>query len=874
MRIVYAIFFLAISIVSFGQSKVIGNILLEDNTPASGAFISLVLRDSISMKKFTAADADGEWGIKNISKGDYFLNVRYLGSKELFYPISMKDGDSLHVNLKLQPDAMLLPGVEVTGDAIGITRSGDTLKFNLKYFSSGAEVSLGDMLNQLPGVAVDESGTVKYAGKKVDKLLVHGKDILNNKHKLATESIRADQLEGVHLVNDYRDSKDIETKKSGKTALDVRIKESEREKWSGQVQAFGGYDKKWATDLSAFQVGKKLGVTFFAKANNTGEQTLSAQDYLGFKGFQMLNQMKPYSTIEDVLPKSFRIAPQTTNNLDAVIAGGLDYDFNDAKSIKGDFMFAQLNRNEEESFHRNYIGTLNQLNGQQLTESIQPILSGSVLSENKFSKQLSVRLGLSANYEKNDFDKQINGAFNMQNYELTNHQTKNQWGFVPEFKIKYFPNDKIRMRWQIAYSNAQKNRSVELSDITPFLGLNLVSPNGAYFFEQSMDYHTQKAVSFADFTFDLRKAWYWGIESTNEIGSYHKKYRAPEHIFAGTNQLTQNLNSYKLKLVLDTTNWLIKTGLSLVDNRVSVGKELEKQPLGLQPNLTLKYLFNRLHFVMFTLNTNVEVASEHYGHNILEAVDSRQSQSYDIDWQKSSTRERYALSYMNFGLGRGRMIYALATYSIINNPIGTNIVNHTDFVQMGLIRLPKQESFSARLTFRDRVTKWLFADAKYSLMDINGFSASQNEISGFHRTRHNFSIGLSSKWKKKINYKVNYSLNLTSQQFGLNRASRQFINHIPKLELSYGNKKGFLWKSNLRYQQSSTQSASAENWNLGTDITYKTKKSHLRYFIKGRNLLNLTPNQQIDVRFSPFFIEEVSYKSFPGFVLAGFSWEF
>ncbi|HHB78937.1 MAG TPA: hypothetical protein ENK85_06865, partial [Saprospiraceae bacterium] len=189
---------LGLAIHSQGQAVCYGDILLDDNTPASGAFISLVLTDSVTMKKFTAADGDGKWQIKNIPKGDYLLNARYLGAKELFYPISIKDGDSLYVDLKLQSDAQLLPGVEVKGDAIGITQSGDTLKFNLKYFSSGSEVNLGDVLNQLPGIEVDEGGTVKYAGKKVDKLLIQGKDILNSKHKLATESIRADQLEGVH----------------------------------------------------------------------------------------------------------------------------------------------------------------------------------------------------------------------------------------------------------------------------------------------------------------------------------------------------------------------------------------------------------------------------------------------------------------------------------------------------------------------------------------------------------------------------------------------------------------------------------------------------------------------------------------------------
>lgn len=65
-----------------------------------------------------------------------------------------------------------------------------------------------------------------------------------------------------------------------------------------------------------------------------------------------------------------------------------------------------------------------------------------------------------------------------------------------------------------------------------------------------------------------------------------------------------------------------------------------------------------------------------------------------------------------------------------------------------------------------------------------------------------------------------------------------------------------------------------QNWKLDTDISYKAKKGHWRFFIEGRNLLNLTPIEQIDVIFNPSYIEELSYRSFSGYVLLGLSREF
>lgn len=859
-----------------GQAICYGDIFLEEGEPAAGAFVSLVLQDSITMKKFTAADVDGKWQIKDIPKGDYYLNVRYLGCKELFYLMSVKSGDSLNISLQLKADALLLPGVEVKGKAIGISRSGDTLKFNLKYFSTGAEMSLGDILNQLPGVEVDETGTVKYAGKKVDKLLVQGKDILNNKHKLATESIRADQLAGIQVIYDYRDDKDIETKKSGKVALDVRIEKSEQEKWSGQINASAGHDRKWVGDLSTFKIDEKFGATFFAKANNTAEQVLSMSDYLGLKGMRLMQNMNPYGEMEDLLPKSFKIAPQTTKSLDALIAGSLDYDLTKKHSIKGDFILAQLERDEKEIFKREYILSDDLWSGNKSTEIGHFILSGQVLSEKKYSKKFFLALGLSGNMEIDKVRHQTNGFFNALAYGLHNERDKNQWEFIPEWQVKIFPTSKIKLNWRGSYTNDSKDISTTLSDIGSFLDLDLIHDNGKYTFEQSQRHRASKGVSFMRFTYDLKKAWYWGLDVSNEIGRYRRTYSTSEEAmsFRGDVAMSQQLNSYKFRVVLDTSTWLIKAGLSLVDNTIGLNDKKSKQSIKIRPNLTLKYLFSQLNFVMFTINTAEEVVESYRGGQVLEAMDSRQSKSYEIDWENTSFRESYALSYFNFGEGRGRMIYGLINYTIVANPIGTNIISFPNYTQLNFIRLPKQKSFNSLFKFRDKVANWpLFVKAEYRLIDTYGFSAFQSEVSSFKQTRHHIKVGFSSKWKKAINYRVNYALNITRQQGGVGGRLNQFTRHMPDVELSYADK-SFKWKTKLGYNQSIGHSLVIQNWSLDTDISYKAKKSHWRYFIKGRNLLNLRPIEQIDIRFSSSYISEINYQSFPGYLLVGISREF
>jgi len=77
-----------------------------------------------------------------------------------------------------------------------------------------------------------------------------------------------------------------------------------------------------------------------------------------------------------------------------------------------------------------------------------------------------------------------------------------------------------------------------------------------------------------------------------------------------------------------------------------------------------------------------------------------------------------------------------------------------------------------------------------------------------------------------------------------------------------------------KWRSAFAQSGAIKNWNLETDITYKLKKARWRFFIKGRNLLNLVPVKQIDTHFTQTDIEEITYQSFPGYLLLGVSKEF
>ncbi|MFC2440348.1 MAG: hypothetical protein ACFNVH_06000 [Segatella maculosa] len=80
------------------------------------------------------------------------------------------------IDLTLVSDAIQLDEVNVR--ATGIIANGDTTTYIARYFTTGQEQTLGDVLKTLPGFKVDkENNTVEVNGKPVSRILMEKQDL-------------------------------------------------------------------------------------------------------------------------------------------------------------------------------------------------------------------------------------------------------------------------------------------------------------------------------------------------------------------------------------------------------------------------------------------------------------------------------------------------------------------------------------------------------------------------------------------------------------------------------------------------------------------------------------------------------------------------
>ena len=81
-------------------------------------------------------------------------------------------------NIILEEQAEALDEVEIVYE-MPVTIKGDTIVYNADSFNTGTEKKLGDVLKNLPGIEINEDGSIEVEGKEITKITVEGKDFFD-----------------------------------------------------------------------------------------------------------------------------------------------------------------------------------------------------------------------------------------------------------------------------------------------------------------------------------------------------------------------------------------------------------------------------------------------------------------------------------------------------------------------------------------------------------------------------------------------------------------------------------------------------------------------------------------------------------------------
>lgn len=254
----------------------------KSGAPVAGAHAIVLSEPDSTVIAYTIVDKDGKFAItKNISKA-CSLRITCLGYAKSV--VKIKSLPANGIKIQLTPKAFNLKEVSVKKRAPGAIVKGDTVKFNLERYTDGTEQVLGDVLNKLPGVKVSEGGKVTAGGKLVDKLLLNGQDFAGEKHELLTKNLPSEMVEGVELLKNYNEYSILEGFKSKGTAINIGVDSAYMRRPTGNAELWGGHRDKYRAKGNIFFIGDEAMWSVNGKAYNTGEETMSNEEYMTLCG--------------------------------------------------------------------------------------------------------------------------------------------------------------------------------------------------------------------------------------------------------------------------------------------------------------------------------------------------------------------------------------------------------------------------------------------------------------------------------------------------------------------------------------------------------------------------------------------------------------
>ncbi len=280
---------LLISQAAFAQKiSVKGQVLDGEGNPLPSATVILLNPADSSLVNFGASKGDGSFELKNVNRAEYMLRITFVGHKTFSYRVS-PGSDQTVVDIgiaKMEEAKTELDEVVVQAEKAPVEIKGDTIVFNATSFKTKQNDNVEELLKKLPGVEVENDGTIKAQGEEVKKVTVDGREFFGRDPKLATRNLPADAVEKVEVFDKKSDQAEFTGIDDGQRekTINLELKEEKRNGVFGSLMGGYGTDNRFTgkASLNRFKKGQQL--SFIGQGNNINEQGFSISDYLNYSG--------------------------------------------------------------------------------------------------------------------------------------------------------------------------------------------------------------------------------------------------------------------------------------------------------------------------------------------------------------------------------------------------------------------------------------------------------------------------------------------------------------------------------------------------------------------------------------------------------------
>ena len=212
------------------QIKLTGVVKDSIGNPLEMANVIALNTQTKLLDSYGFTDAKGRYKLTLKKNTSYTIKASYIGNKTADVLIETKV-------VNLVKDIVLLPDTTLEEVNISykmpVTIKGDTIVYDADSFKVGTEKKLGDVLKRLPGVEVNADGEIEVEGKKVNKVMVEGKDFFDGDTKVATQNIPANAIDKVEILKNFSEVNQLRSVSDNQdnVAINIKLKEGKKNVW-------------------------------------------------------------------------------------------------------------------------------------------------------------------------------------------------------------------------------------------------------------------------------------------------------------------------------------------------------------------------------------------------------------------------------------------------------------------------------------------------------------------------------------------------------------------------------------------------------------------------------------------------------------------
>ena len=259
---------------AMAQRNITGKVLESDSQePVAQTTVRLLKQDS-TMVTGSLTDLNGHFHVKAPAVGTYIVQVTCVGFKPYTKTVKVSaEKDIALGTIDLKPDAIMLKGATVTGQASKVTLREDTFVYNASAYRTPEGSVIEELVKKLPGAQVDDDGKVTINGKEVKKILIDGKEFMTGDTKTAMKNLPTSIVERVKAYDQKSDLARVSGIDDGEeeTVLDFGIKRGMNKGFMLNADLAAGTRKRYSGRVFAGMQSSDLKIFVPLSANNVND---------------------------------------------------------------------------------------------------------------------------------------------------------------------------------------------------------------------------------------------------------------------------------------------------------------------------------------------------------------------------------------------------------------------------------------------------------------------------------------------------------------------------------------------------------------------------------------------------------------------------